>query len=123
MATRHLVVGAGPAGINAVQTLRAIEAESQITLVCDEPAYARMVLPYYLEGKIDERAVMTGDDSWFKELGVSTQLSVRVNSVDPSARRVASTFAAPMSLGSRSSRPESRPVSKRARSRPALKSK
>jgi NAD(P)H-nitrite reductase large subunit len=88
MTTRHLIIGAGPAGINAIQTLRAIDAECQIALVCDEPAYARMVLPYFLEGKIEERAVMTSDDSWFKDLGVSTHLGVRVESVDPGARRV-----------------------------------
>ena len=51
---RHLVVGAGLA---AVQTLRALEPDAQIALVCDEPPYARMVLPYYLAGRIAEEAV------------------------------------------------------------------
>jgi NAD(P)H-nitrite reductase large subunit len=88
MATRHLIVGAGPAGVNAIQTLRAIDTGCEITLVCDEPAYARMVLPYFLEGKIEERAVMTGDARWFESLGVSCHLGVQVSSVDPGARRV-----------------------------------
>jgi len=89
MATRHLIIGAGPAGINAIETLRAIDSDCEITLVCDEPAYARMVLPYYLEGKVDERALMTGGDEWFSEHRVSTRLGVRVTAVDPASNQVA----------------------------------
>ena len=88
MATQHVIIGAGPAGINAIETLRAMDADSQIILVSDEPAYARMVLPYFLGGKIDERAVMTGDDAWFKDRGVSAHIGVRARSVNPGARRV-----------------------------------
>ena len=88
MATRHLIIGAGPAGINAIETLRAIDSDCEIALICDEPAYARMVLPYYLEGKIEERAVMTGDEAWFSERGVTTHLGVRVTAVDPGSNQV-----------------------------------
>ncbi len=88
MAMRHVIIGAGPAGINAIETLRAIDSDSEIALVCDEPAYSRMVLPYYLEGKIDERAVMTGSEEWFSEHRVTTHLSVRVTAVDPGANQL-----------------------------------
>jgi len=88
MATRHVIIGAGPAGINAIETLRAVDSECEIALVCDEPAYARMVLPYYLEGKIEERAVMTGNEEWFSEHGVTTHLGVRVKSVDPGSHQI-----------------------------------
>ena len=88
MATRHLIVGSGPAGINAIETIRRIDADAQITLLGDEPAYARMLLPYYLEGAIEERAVMTGDAAWFAERGVTTRLGVRVAAVDSAKQRV-----------------------------------
>jgi NADPH-dependent 2,4-dienoyl-CoA reductase/sulfur reductase-like enzyme len=39
MATRHVIIGAGPAGINAIETLRAIDSDCEISLVSDEPAY------------------------------------------------------------------------------------
>ena len=45
---RHVIVGAGPAGMAALQTIRALDDQAEIALVCDEPACARMVLPYYL---------------------------------------------------------------------------
>ncbi len=88
MAMRHVILGAGPAGINAIETLRAIDSDCEITPVCDEPAYARMVLPYYLEGKIEERVVMTGNEEWFSEHGVATHLGVRVTAVDPGSNQV-----------------------------------
>jgi len=88
MTTRHLIIGAGPAGINAIETLRAIDSDCEIALVCDEPAYARMALPYYLEGKIDERALMTGGEDWFSECGVSTHMGARVTAIDPASNRV-----------------------------------
>ena len=87
MATRHVIVGAGPAGQNAIETLRALDGDAVISLVCDEPAYARMVLPYFVEGKITESAVMTGDDAWFDQLGVTRHFGRRVTGVDTGASR------------------------------------
>ena len=89
MAKRHVIVGAGPSGQNAMETIRALDADAAISLVCDEPAYARMVLPYFVEGKIAEPAVKTGDDVWFKQLGVTTHFGRRVTSVDTGASRIA----------------------------------
>jgi len=49
MATRHLIIGGGTAGLNAMRTIREEEREpSEITLVSAEKPYSRMVLPYYL---------------------------------------------------------------------------
>ena len=62
--TRHLIIGGGPAAINAIETIREFDGgNSQITLVSDEPAYSRMVLPYYLADKIPQRQVFTADDA------------------------------------------------------------
>jgi NAD(P)H-nitrite reductase large subunit len=112
MAMRHVIIGAGPAGINAIETLRAIDSDCEIALVCDEPAYTRMVLPYYLEGKVEERALMTGNDEWFSERGVSAHLGVRVTSVDPTSHQVALDDGARLdydrllvATGSRAARP------------------
>lgn len=82
--TRHLIVGGGPAAINAMETIREVESEpSEIVLICDEPAYSRMVLPYYLAKQIPEQQVFTGDDDYFKRLNVTTKIGERVTSIDP----------------------------------------
>jgi len=88
MPTRHVIVGAGPAGLAALQTIRAIDADAEIALVCGEPPCARMVLPYYLQGRIEEQAVRTADDAWLAEQRIETHFGKRVASLDVKARRV-----------------------------------
>jgi NAD(P)H-nitrite reductase large subunit len=88
MATRHVIVGAGPAGLAAAVTLRALDRTAQITLVCDEPPYSRMVLPYYLAGEVEERALATGDAAWFDSLDVATRLGVRATGLDARGGRL-----------------------------------
>ncbi len=53
---RYVIVGAGPAGVTAAETLRRVDPEGTITLVGDEPEppYSRMAIPYLLNGRIGE---------------------------------------------------------------------
>ncbi len=53
----HLILGTGPAGVIAAETLRKHAPADRITLVGDEPEppYSRMAIPYLLIGQIDER--------------------------------------------------------------------
>ena len=61
MAARHLVIGGGTAGMNAIRTIREEESErSSITLVSAERPYSRMVLPYYLDRSIAESPMFVG---------------------------------------------------------------
>jgi NAD(P)H-nitrite reductase large subunit len=96
----------------ALQTIRSLDAEAEIELVCDEAACARMVLPYYLLGNIEERAVLTADDDWFAEQRVKTHIGRRVARVDVGARTLALDDGAALSYdrlliatGSRATRP------------------
>jgi len=54
---RHLILGNGPAGVVAAETLRRYAPEDEILLYGCEglPPYSRMAIPYLLEGNIDER--------------------------------------------------------------------
>ncbi len=53
---KHVIVGTGPAGVVAADTLRKLDPQCEITLIGSEPEppYSRMAIPYYLTGKIDE---------------------------------------------------------------------
>jgi NAD(P)H-nitrite reductase large subunit len=53
---KHLILGAGPAGVIAAETIRKHAPLDEITLVGDEPEapYSRMALPYLLIGNIGE---------------------------------------------------------------------
>ena len=52
----YVILGAGPAGVTAAETLRSVDPNASITLIGGEPEppYSRMALPYYIYGKIDE---------------------------------------------------------------------
>ena len=53
---KHVIIGNGPAGVVAAETLRKNDPGSSITLIGDEPEppYSRMALPYLMMGEIDE---------------------------------------------------------------------
>ena len=54
---KYVLIGAGPAGVRAAETLRQQDPQGDITLVSGEPGepYARMAIPYILNGSIDEK--------------------------------------------------------------------
>lgn len=86
---RHVIVGGGTAAINAIATIREIDrGASEITLIAAEPPYARMVLPYYLWGTIQERQVFTLDAERLARLKVDARLGRRAVALDTAARRV-----------------------------------
>jgi NAD(P)H-nitrite reductase large subunit len=54
--TKHVILGAGPAGIIAAETIRKHAPHDEIVVVGDEPEapYSRMAIPYLLMGKVGE---------------------------------------------------------------------
>jgi NAD(P)H-nitrite reductase large subunit len=83
---RHLVIGGGTAGINAIRTIREEEREpSAITLVSAERPYSRMVLPYYLDRSIAESRVFTATAAHLARWGVTAHLGRRAASLDTAA--------------------------------------
>ncbi|MCE2661133.1 MAG: NAD(P)/FAD-dependent oxidoreductase, partial [Rubrivivax sp.] len=53
---QHVILGAGPAGVIAAETIRKHAPHDSIVLVGDEPEapYSRMAIPYLLIGNIQE---------------------------------------------------------------------
>lgn len=88
MAKEHVILGGGPAGMYAIETLRAYDKEGSVTLVSDEPAYSRMSLPYFLAGNIPEAHLMTGSSEYFQGMNVRTVFGKRATAVDTGANRV-----------------------------------
>lgn len=87
--TRHVIVGAGTAGWNAITTLRELDhGNSEIILVSKEVPYSRMVLPYYLGRNIGESHVYTASPSRLAELKVETRIGQRAKHIDSAARKL-----------------------------------
>ena len=87
---QHLILGAGPAGIIAAETLRKHAPEDAITVVGDErePPYSRMAIPYLLTGSVDENGTLLrrGTDHFGRQR--ITLLNGRAAKVDVQARVV-----------------------------------
>jgi NAD(P)H-nitrite reductase large subunit len=91
MPRRHVIVGGGTAGHNAITTLRQLEPRdepSDVVLVSAERPYSRMVLPYYLDRSIAESHVFTATPARLAQLGVKAHLGRRAVSLDPRAGKL-----------------------------------
>ena len=87
---KHVIIGAGPAGVIAAETLRKVQPKSSIILIGDEhePPYSRMALPYYLIENINEAGTyLRKSDSHFADSDIEI-IRDRVSRVDTSAKHV-----------------------------------
>ncbi|MDE0285758.1 MAG: FAD-dependent oxidoreductase [Gammaproteobacteria bacterium] len=84
---QHVIIGAGPAGVIAAETLRKTDPSCSIKLIGDEtePPYSRMALPYYLIDNIDEAGTyLRKSDTHYADQDIE-MIQDRVASVDPDA--------------------------------------
>ena len=97
---RHVILGAGPAGVIAAETIRKHTAKDEIVIVGDErePPYSRMAIPYLLIGHIGESGThLRHDAQHFQKLRIELRRA-RAKQVDVAKRSLAlddGTRAAP----------------------------
>jgi len=87
---RHVILGNGPAGVIAAETIRKLRADDEILLVGDEPEppYSRMAIPYLLMGSIGEEGTyLRKDKDHFARHRIQLR-SGRADAVDAGARQV-----------------------------------
>jgi NADPH-dependent 2,4-dienoyl-CoA reductase/sulfur reductase-like enzyme len=87
----HVIIGAGPAGVVAAETLRGLDAKAKITLLGDEgePPYSRMAIPYLLAGQIKEEGTyLRHEKKHYKDLGIDV-VQGHVKAVDPKKKTLA----------------------------------
>ena len=87
---RHVIIGAGPAGVVAAETLRRVDPSSDIIILGDEPEppYSRMALPYLLAENVGESGThLRHGDAHFEKLAIDVRRN-RVRSVDTGNRLV-----------------------------------
>ncbi|MDP1999387.1 MAG: FAD-dependent oxidoreductase [Rhodoferax sp.] len=89
--THHVIIGAGPAGVIAAETIRKHAPLDTITLVGDEPEppYSRMAIPYLLIGNVDESGTyLRKSSTHFADLKIN-QRAARVSHVDAASKTIA----------------------------------
>lgn len=87
---RHLIIGAGPAGVIAAEQIRKLSPHDEITIVGEEPErpYSRMAIPYLLISNIDEQGTLLrkGSDH-FDQLCIRV-VRQRVRQVQPAQHQI-----------------------------------
>ena len=84
----HVIIGAGPAGVIAAETLRKTDGASAVTIVGDEPEppYSRMAIPYLLAGNIAEAGTwLRKEDGHYAARGIEI-VRDRVTGLDRGAK-------------------------------------
>ncbi len=80
----YVILGAGPAGVTAAETIRSIDKSGEITLIGGEPEppYSRMAIPYYIHGKVGEDGTyLRFEPDHYQKLGIR-YISGRASGID-----------------------------------------
>lgn len=97
--THHIIIGAGPAGVIAAETIRKHAPADRITLIGDEPdaPYSRMAIPYLLMGNINESGTyLRKSITHYADLRIE-RVTTRVTAVDSAARQLSLADGSSMS--------------------------
>ena len=88
---QHIIVGAGPAGVIAAETLSRFAPQDTITLIGDErePPYSRMAIPYFLVENIQESGTfLRRNNEHYQQQGIRL-VQDKVSSVDANGKTIA----------------------------------
>jgi phenylglyoxylate dehydrogenase epsilon subunit len=87
---QYVIVGTGPAGMNAAEALRMKDSESKIVLIGQESTlpYSPTVLPYFISGKIKEKDLFLFQEAYLKKKGISLIRGNGVISVSPQEGKI-----------------------------------
>ncbi len=81
---RYVIAGGGIAGTTCAEELRKLDANAEITVVCEEqhPIYSRVLLPHYVKGKIPRERVFLKPPDWYERQHVEWLPGVHAEKLD-----------------------------------------
>ncbi|MGL4398125.1 MAG: NAD(P)/FAD-dependent oxidoreductase [Hyphomicrobium sp.] len=89
----HVIVGSGPAGVTAAETIRSLDKTADITLIGGEgeAPYSRMAIPYLLHGDIAEKGTYLRQTAGhYDALGIKYR-NARIAGIDAKNRTLYTT--------------------------------
>lgn len=87
---KHVIIGNGPTGLVAAETVRRLQPDAEIAMIGDErePPYSRMAIPYFLHGAIpDSGTHLRKSHDHYARLGIHL-IEGSVVKVDAGAKRI-----------------------------------
>ena len=84
-----VVLGAGPAGIHAVEAIRKLNPLDPITLISGEPelALSPVMLTYWVGGKVSKKNLLFRDPSWPERMRIDLRLNSRAGSLNTASKK------------------------------------
>lgn len=87
---RHVILGNGPAGVIAAETIRKRAPHDEIVMIGSEqaPPYSRMAIPYLLMGNIEESGTYLRKDPGYYDALKIQQIHGKVASIDIKSKQL-----------------------------------
>ena len=86
---RHVIIGAGPAGINAAREIRSLRPGDSVSVISkDEHVHSRCMLHKYISGERDERTMNFSSEDFFAQNKIEWLRGVAVTGVNAAAKTV-----------------------------------
>ena len=81
---RYVIIGNSAAGIGAVEGIRQIDREGEITVVTDENyhTYSRPLISYLLRGKVTREGMNYRGENFYNDYNCRLRLQTRVDKID-----------------------------------------
>jgi len=87
---KYVIIGNSAAGVGAVEGIRQIDKQGEITLITNEPhhTYSRPLISYLLLGKVDEEKMKYRGNSFYTDNNCKLLANVTVTQIDAKAKQV-----------------------------------
>ncbi len=86
----YVIIGNSVAAIGAIEAIRKVDKEINITVISDEPylVYSRPLISEFLAGQVKEEMMGYRDTGFYEKNGVTTKLGKRVVAIDSAKKSV-----------------------------------
>ncbi|MBN2466990.1 MAG: FAD-dependent oxidoreductase [Deltaproteobacteria bacterium] len=90
MQTKYLIIGSSHAGLTAAEEIRVHDQDGALTMVSMEDClpYSPTILPYIVEGKVDEKLIYLRDEKYFTDNKITFLKGKKVVTVDTKSSTV-----------------------------------
>jgi NAD(P)H-nitrite reductase large subunit len=87
---KHVIIGAGIAGVSAAQTIKKIDRNAEVVLIGEERyfPYKRYLLSDFITGSIENEEIFYTSAEFFQEKGVKLRKAERVKSINTNDKSI-----------------------------------